>query len=201
MRFLSKFISLVFHPLVIPLAGSIAYFSVSPEYHADGEMLSVLIPITILTLLIPVVSLIILDNLGALQGNFLKQPLENHAMLLLGIGMGSLVLIRILGDGYYIPLYFFFSGIIGGYTAALLAMFLQAPSSLHMLGLGSLLMFLVSLSIHFETNITFAIGLCTLACGIMATARLYRSSVRPATLIIGFLLGLITQLLTLKFWL
>lgn len=201
MRFLAKLLSVLLHPLLMPLAGSIAYFLVSPEYHADGEMLSVLIPITILTVLIPFVSLIILENLGALQGNFMKQPLEKHALLLLGIAMSSLVLMRILSDGFYTPLYFYFVGIIGAYTAALLALLLQAPSSLHLMGLGSLLMFLVALSIHFEKNITIAIGSCTLASGMLATAELYRTGNRSVTLLIGFMLGLLTQLLTLKFWL
>lgn len=201
MNTVARIISYLFHPLLMPLAGSIAYFSVSPEYHGRGEAWSVLIPITILTVIIPVVALLIFKNLGILEGNFLKQPLKKHALLLLGISMGILVLLRILYGGYYTPLYFYFVGLIGAYTAALLALFLQAPANLHMMGLGSLLMFLVTLSIHFETNITFAIAVCTLVCGFSATVILHRSQPRPVHLVIGFFLGLLTQLLTLKFWL
>ena len=69
------------------------------------------------------------------------------------------------------------------------------------MGMGSFLMFLVTLSIHFEINITIAISLFTLATGLVATARLYLDAHSKAEVVIGLLLGLTSQLLTVRFWL
>ena len=69
------------------------------------------------------------------------------------------------------------------------------------MGIGSLFMFLVCLSIHFEINITLAVSLLTLATGLVTTSRLYLKAHSTPELLIGFLIGLISQLLTVRFWL
>ena len=70
-----------------------------------------------------------------------------------------------------------------------------------MVGMGSFLMFLIALSMHFEINIIIAISLFTLLTGILATARLYLNGHTRAEVLIGFLIGFTSQLLTIKFWL
>jgi len=62
-------------------------------------------------------------------------------------------------------------------------------------------MFLINLSIHFEINVTIAISIVTLLCGLVATSRLYLKAHTKSEVIIGFAIGLLTQLFTIKFWL
>jgi len=78
---------------------------------------------------------------------------------------------------------------------------LNYKASLHMLGMGSILMFLVNLSIHFEINITIALSFFVLATGLVATSRLYLRAHSRLQVLIGFLLGAVSQLLTVSFWL
>jgi len=63
--------------------------------------------------------------------------------------------------------------------------------------MGSLLMFLIGLSLHFEVNITLAISIFTLLTGIVATSRLYLKAHSKIELLIGFLVGFCSQLVTL----
>ena len=72
---------------------------------------------------------------------------------------------------------------------------------MHLLGMGSILTFLVALSIHFEINITIAISLFTLCTGLVATSSLYLKAHTANELLIGFLLGSCSQLIILKYWL
>ena len=70
-----------------------------------------------------------------------------------------------------------------------------------MMGIGSILMYLIALSIHFEINIVLAISFFTLACGLLATARLYLKAHSRSEVLVGFVMGIMCQLMTLKFWL
>ncbi len=72
---------------------------------------------------------------------------------------------------------------------------------MHLFGIGSLFMFLVNLSIHFETNITIALSFLILAIGLVATSKLYFKAHSKTELLIGLCLGLASQLLTVKYWL
>jgi membrane-associated phospholipid phosphatase len=72
---------------------------------------------------------------------------------------------------------------------------------MHLLGMGSLLMYLINLSIHFEINVTIGISIVTLLSGLAATSRLYLNANTKAEVLIGFAIGLFTQLFTIKFWL
>jgi hypothetical protein len=70
-----------------------------------------------------------------------------------------------------------------------------------MIGMGSLFMYLISLSVHFETNIIIALSVVTFATGLVATSRLYLRSNGRIAILIGFLIGMISQIMTVKFWL
>ncbi len=84
---------------------------------------------------------------------------------------------------------------------SLLLLFLNFKSSLHLMGMGSLFMYLTCLSVHFEINITLALSILILMTGLVASSRLYLKAHSKPELLIGFLVGAISQLLTIKFWL
>ena len=108
---------------------------------------------------------------------------------------------KVIPNNYTAELYFFFLGLIAATASCLLLIFLNFKSSLHMMGMGTLLMFLIGLSIHFEINITIAISGITLIAGLVATSRLYFQAHSSSEILIGFLIGIVSQLLTFKFWL
>jgi hypothetical protein len=112
-----------------------------------------------------------------------------------------MVLLKVIPNRFTPELYYFFVGLIVANGACLLALLFRVKCSLHMVGMGSLLMFLIALSIHFETNVTLAISIITLAAGLTATSRLYLKAQGRPQLLIGFFLGFLTQLFTLRFWL
>ncbi len=201
MRLVSRFISFIFHPLFIPIAGTITYFVITPKYSPLELQSGNILPIFILTVIIPIISFLILKNLGVITSVFLPGTKERIYPLMISIALLLMVLLKVIPNNYTSELYFFFVGLIAAASASLFLVFLNFKSSLHLMGMGSLLMFLISLSIHFEINVTIAISLCTLATGLVATSRLYLKAHGRAEVLIGFLIGAISQLLTLEFWL
>jgi len=201
MRLLSNLISYIFHPIFIPLAGTVMYFLVTPKYTTLEVRTGTILPIFILTIIIPIISFFILKNLGVVSSVFLTKPHERKYPLMISLGLLLMILFKVIPNNYTIELYFFFLGLIASTTTALFLVFIPFKTSLHMMGMGSLLMFLIALSFHFERNIVIAISFLLFASGMVATARLYMKAHSRAELMIGFLLGLVSQLLTLKFWL
>lgn len=118
-----------------------------------------------------------------------------HLVLLL------MILYQVIPNNYTAEIYFYFVGLVIANLSAFLLLLMNYKISLHMLGLGCLLMFLICLSIHFEINITIALSGIVLITGLVATARLYLRAHSRMEVLIGLFIGTISQLLTVTFWL
>ncbi len=201
MRLLSQLISYIFHPLFVPLAGTVSYFLITPKYTTLEMRSGNILPVFILTIIIPILSFFILKNLGVVQSVFLEKAEERKYPLMISLILLFMILLKVIPDNYNIELYFFFLGLIAASSTCLLLIYIPFKTSLHMMGMGSILMFLIALSFHFERNILIAISFMIFASGLVASARLFLKAHSRSELLIGFLVGVVSQLLTLKFWL
>lgn len=201
MKLFLKVLSYLFHPLFIPLMGTLSYFVITPKYSPREMQYGNILPIFILTVIIPIIIYFILRNLGVVSNIFLPKVGERKYPLMISLGLLLLIVIKVIPNHFTAEIYYFFIGLITATACSLFLLLLNFKSSLHMMGMGTLLMFLIGLSIHFEINITIAISAFTLAAGLIATARLYFQAHSRSELLIGFLVGLTSQLLTFKFWL
>ncbi len=201
MKLLLKVLSYLFHPLFIPIMGTLSYFVITPKYSPRELQSGNILPIFIITVVIPIFIYFILRTLGVVSNIFLPKVGERKYPLLISLGLLLVIVIKVIPENFTIELYYFFLGLIAATISCLLLLFLNFKSSLHMNGMGTLLMFLIGLSIHFEINITIAISALTLAAGLVATARLYFQAHSRSEILIGFLIGMVSQLLTFKFWL
>ena len=198
--FLKSF-SYIFHPLFIPMGGTLAYFLITPKYVSLEQQSGNILPIFILTVIIPIIFFFILKNLGLISSVFAPSLKERRYPLIIGILLNLMVAYKVIPQNYIQEIYFFFVGLIIALGAVFLLLFLKVKTSIHLLGMSSLTMFLVGLSIHFEINITFAIALFTICTGLVATSRLYMKAHTKTELLIGVLLGLTSQLVMLSYWL
>ncbi len=201
MAILSKLISYLIHPLLVPTFGTIFYFMVTPKYSPSELLLGNLIPIFILTALIPLGSLLILNQFGMTRSLLLLTSEERIYPLLIFLALLLLILLRVIPNNFTVELYYFFMGIALSVTSCLLLALMGKVVSIHMVGIGTLLMFIVVLSFHFEKNIIAAISLCTLCTGLLASARLYLNRHGRAAVLTGWLIGLVSQLILIRFWL
>ena len=201
MRFFQKAISFIFHPLIVPIAGTFAYFIITPKYSPLELQSGNILPIFILTVIIPIISFLILKNIGFVNSVELPTLKERKYPLYINLVLLLMIVYKVIPNNYVIELYFYFVGLLVATFAAIILLFFKIKSSMHMLGMGSLFMFLVNLSIHFEINSTIALSLFILALGLVATSRLYLNAHSKAELVIGICVGVISQLLTVKYWL
>lgn len=200
MRHFYNIISYIFHPLFIPIGGTILYFLIAPYSTLEIQSGNI-VPIFILTVIIPIIFFLILKNLGVISSIFLPTLQERKYPLYISCILFLMILYKVIPNNYVHELFYFFTGLLTATGTALILLFLKFKTSLHLLGMGSILMFMVGLSIHFETNITLAISLFTLFTGLVATSRLYLKAHSINELLIGFLIGCCSQLIILKYWL
>ncbi len=195
-----KLISYVFHPLLLPLAGAIVYYSISPKYHPIEELKSVLTRISILTLFIPLIFFFLLKNIGWVHSIYLKNVSERKVPLYIYIFLTFMVIYGVISPVFSLELYFYFIAILGSLLACLLLVFFKFKASMHMMGISGLTVFLIGLSFHYEINVTFALSLFIVSIGAVGSARLYLKAHDYKELILGFIIGIFPQFLAFNYW-
>lgn len=200
MHLFSKLLSFILHPVFTPIYGTVFYFLVTPKYSPLEMQGGNILPVFILTVIIPLASLLILKHLGMTRSHLLRSSEERIYPLLIYLVLLLMVLLKVIPNHYTEELYYFFLGMALATSCCLFLALMGKVVSLHMVGIGTLLMFMVILSLHFEKNIVAAISLCTLASGLLASARLFLRYHGRAAVLTGWLIGLVSQLILIRFW-
>jgi membrane-associated HD superfamily phosphohydrolase len=201
MKYFLRFAAYLFHPLLMPLAGVIIYFCITPRFNDEDLIKSTVFAIATITLLIPLIAFFLLKNLGVLGSIELPNVRERKIPLMIQCLL-LLLILKVIFNPYESPeLYFFFVAILFSSLAALLLGLVKFKASLHQMGISGLTMFIIALSIYYQVNILFGIGFFFFANGWVASSRLHTNSHTYSELAIGFFIGVIPQIIVLNFWL
>ena len=201
MSFLFKITSYIFHPLWMPFGGSLLYFLLTPRFFPLGIIQAKLLAIAILTIFIPVVFYFLLKNLQKVETIHLNDVGERKWPLFFFILLILMVLKQILNVYNYPALYYYFMGILFSGIIAFLFTFFKIKISLHMLGLAGFTLFVMGLSFHYRINLVYSIAFLVLSLGLTASSRLYYKAHTPSELLLGFIAGLLPQVILWNLWL
>ena len=196
-----KSISYIFHPLLMPLLGVIFYFSKSPRYIPIEIIRAKLVSLFILTIILPILLFLLLKTLGKVKSINLETTNERILPLALNCFIILLVLQRILTQTQIIELYYFFIGILISTMACLIMVIAKFKASIHMIAVSGVFMFFVALSVHFSININGTLALMVSIIGAIATSRLHLKAHTYKELIMGVFIGVIPQLVLVRYWL
>jgi len=185
----------------MPLVGVIFYFINTPRYTNNSIITSKLISVTILTVILPVITFVLLKILGRAKSIHLKSTNERILPLLINIIFSYLVVKHIFTKADYLALYFFFISIIASTILCLIMAIAKIKASIHMLSISGVFMFFIGLSMHYSINITLSIAIVAFVMGAVATSRLHLKAHTNQELVIGCLIGIIPQLVLYKIWL
>ncbi len=196
-------ISYIFHPIFIPIFACLFYFFVNENYvsYSKYEVYLILLQVVILTFMIPISFYYLLRSLDKID-SIMVSKLSQRKLPLIFQAVLLFVLINKGATENRIPelYYYFLAGLIST-ILAILFLFAKIKASLHMLGIGSLLFFVVGISIHTQTNFLISIGILTFLTGIVASSRLEMKAHDFKELSLGLLIGIIPQIVLWYFWL
>ena len=201
MKLFLKAASYIFHPLLMPLLGTILYFNVTPRYVEPELVRANYFAIAFITIFFLIVFFFLLKNLGVVETIYLKEAKERKFPLMIQCIL-LLLIIKMIFDPYEDPeIYYFFVGILFSAFSALVMVFFKLKVSLHQIGVAGILIFLVGLSAHFKINLLITISFFLFVNGWVASSRLYSKSHTYPEIIVGIFLGVLPQLILFNLWL
>jgi hypothetical protein len=198
-KFLSLF-SYIFHPLFIPIIATLFYFYFGVNYHLFDQIYFVIIQTVIITVIIPILFYWLLFTLKKVDSIMVAEINQRKIPLIVQSGLLLYLIQFIIKKEYFYELYFCFLASILSTILAFLFLFLKQKASLHMLGVTSLLSFVVLMSLHTQNNFVLPIALMVFVCGAVASSRLVMKAHIPKELVLGSILGILPQILFAYFW-
>ena len=201
MKKILPFFSYLFHPIFISVFAVIFYFFVSSGYYNYESIYLYVIQTLIISVFIPLAVFYLLVNLKKIDSIMVTNVSQRKIPLFLQILLFGSLIYKSFTLQTIPELYFFFLGSMISSFIALLMVFFHRKVSLHMLGIASFTIFAFFCSIHFGFKGIYSVFFLLLANGFVASSRLFMKAHTPLELLLGYVIGIIPQLLLLFFWL
>lgn len=194
MKKLSQVISVILHPVFVPLAAVIIFFYKLPIYFDSSIIYSKIIATLIVSVFLPLVFLYFSRTLKLISSFELPTAKERRLPLLFFMILDLLIINYIFELYNYQYLFYFFWSLLLASMVVFIALFFRFKVSLHSLGISSLLTFIVFLSYNFQLNFIYTIVFLIVSLGLVSTSRLILKAHLPLEVIVGVVLGIVTQL-------
>lgn len=195
------FFSYLFHPIFIPVYAALFYFFLNDSYFTNPEKYFAVFQIVIITILLPILFFFLLRISGQVDSIMISEISQRKIPLVIQCFLTILLVRKSITLDHYPEFHFFFLGGLLSTVLALVLLFLRTKASLHMIAISAFTVFVIGLSIHNQTRNINLIAFLVLMNGFVASSRLEMKAHTPKELMIGFLLGIIPQMLLLRFWL
>lgn len=201
MKKLLPFASYLFHPIFISVYAALLYFAATKNFYVSSEIILYLIQIVIITILIPITLFFLLLSLGKIDSIMVEDLGQRKIPLLINASLLVLLIHKSITVSNLPELYFFFLGGAISTIVALIAIYFQTKVSLHMIGITSLTSFIFGISVTTQTDLTYTFAFFVVAIGWVASSRLVLKAHTIKELTLGFVTGLIPQVILWRFWL
>ncbi|MEE9348998.1 MAG: hypothetical protein V3U80_03055 [Flavobacteriaceae bacterium] len=186
-------ISYLFHPVLFSTVGTLLFFSIQPKYLPKAFEHKIITVVFLSTYVIPVIFLFLLKKKKSIESYHLKTINERKfpivfffiITLLLGFRLLQLHVIDLLA-------YSFLAGALS-LSIIFALLFLKIKTSLHTVSIGSLTGFIMVISYHFKIQLLVLLMLSFILFGIIATARLKLKAHNLQEVLLGFVIGLLSQ--------
>ena len=188
---LAQFISIIGHPLFMPVYAVVLIFEFNPYIDLqlpNSIQVIVLSILSVFTIILPLLTAIILQKFGVVKSIYMKTAEERKWPFLLSVLWYYLGFELLTNIALPISLYLL---MIGAITVILVAHFitLRWKISVHMLGIGGVIGAMIGLSQRFQFNHFYLILVLFFVAGLIGYARLKTNSHNYRQVYIGFILG------------
>jgi hypothetical protein len=195
------FFSYVFHPIFIPVYAALFYFFWNDSYFTNPEKYFAIFQIVIITILLPILFFFVLRTAGQVDSIMISKISQRKIPLVIQSFLTILLVRKSITLEHFPEFHFFFLGGLLSTVISLVLLFFKTKASLHAIAISAFTVFVIGLSVHNQTRNINLIAFLVLMNGFVASSRLEMKAHTPKELVIGFLLGIIPQLLLLCFWL
>lgn len=195
------FFSYLFHPIFIPVYAAFFYFFLNDSYFSNSEKYFAVFQIVIITILLPILFFFVLRSAGQVDSIMISEVSQRKIPLVIQCFLTILLVRKSITLDHFLEFHFFFLGGLSSTVISLILLFFRTKASLHMVAISALTIFVIGLSIHNQIRNINLIAFLVLINGVVASSRLEMKAHTTRELVIGFVLGVVPQLLLLCFWL
>jgi hypothetical protein len=193
--------SYLFHPIFIPIVGTVFYILFSENYYAKEQYFLLLFQVVIITFFLPLAFFYLLRTFGKVDTIMLSEVSQRKIPLLMQIALTGILISKSVTVERFEELFFFFLGGIASTIIAFGLLYANIKASIHMIALSALTFFVIGTSMHHELNIIYTIATLFIISGIVASSRLAMKAHTMQELLIGYLAGMLPQIVLFWFWL
>jgi membrane-associated phospholipid phosphatase len=194
----AKTLSYLFHPLFMPLLGVIfIFYSGSYVSYLPGDVKRIiLLVVAANTLGLPLIMMPLFVQFGAVKSLAMETNKERILPL-------TFTLIPYVLSVYFLiklPIPFIIASFMLGASLAVASCLIISywwKISIHLVGIGGLVGFLIAFSIRLYTDVFPFLLIAIFVAGLLASARLYSKAHKPTQVYTGFILGFLIMLLVI----
>ncbi|UCE93509.1 MAG: hypothetical protein JSV73_12035 [Flavobacteriaceae bacterium] len=196
--FIYKLVSYILHPLLFSFFGSFLYLYLTPKHIVKQQEYIILLIVFVSTYIVPILLLALLKRVKMIEDYHLRTIDERKFPVLFFIMLSFLLGRAMLGIQIADLLAFSFFGVAFALSFTYLFFNINIKTSLHMLGIGGIIGFVMVMSYEYHLNFTSLLSGLFLIAGLIGVSRLGLNAHRPKEIYLGFLLGMISQFLSFQ---
>lgn len=160
-----------------------------------------LVQVVIITFFLPISFFYLLRTFGKVDSIMLSDYSQRKTPLLMQIALTLILINNSITVDKFPELYFFFLGGVLSTIIAYILLFAKIKASIHLIAIGALCFFTIGLNMHYDMKNTVIIASLFFLTGIIASSRLAMKAHNVKELVIGYLSGIIPQIILWYFWL
>lgn len=195
-----NFISIIFHPMVVPTVGVFLYFLFIPSNLYQGQKIAVLGLVFATTFLIPLCILFLLKSIKIIHSfkvfSIRERKVPIGVMIFLFYVLGNKFQIMSMHTGSnLLDLAILFYGTALGLFLLYIFFFFKIKTSVHLLSIGISTSFFLLLHNVYSFNFLWVVIICVICSGIVSSARLHLNAHTCLEVYLGYLLGFFSPIL------
>ncbi|HBK71814.1 MAG TPA: hypothetical protein DDZ39_09205 [Flavobacteriaceae bacterium] len=195
-----KFISFIFHPIVLPIVSSLIYFIIAPHHIPKEFSYRVLALVFVMTYILPIFLLLFLKKVKLIESFYLISIDERKFPLLFFTILSFLIGNFLLKTNAIDLLAYSFFGCSLALCLVYLLLFSKIKTSLHTLAISGLIGFITVISYKYQLNLLTILILLFSLLGLVATSRLKLKAHTLTEVVLGFFLGFTSQIIVFIFY-
>ena len=201
MKKILPFFSYLFHPIFVPLLGTLLFLLFDAVYFTKAQCYLLVFQILIITFFLPLSFFYLLRTFGKVDTIMLSDLNQRKIPLIMQMILTFVLISESVTLEHFPELFFFFFGGLISTFLAFLFLFAKLKASIHLIGISALSFFIIGLSIHNQINTIYLIAACFFATGLIASSRLEMKAHSIKELVFGYAIGVLPQLGLWYFWL
>ena len=189
----AQLMSLIFHPVFVPLYTVWLYFYLSPRFFLPANRYFLILYLSIVAIIIPLLFFLIILWAKGFSGYRLPNPDERLFFSIIMFVVYAIIFYKIYKYHQFVELFPFFIGIILSVLSLAVYNYFKLKPSIHAMAVSGSITFFVTWSYYSQINILNYLSLMIVMGALVMASRVYLGAHNLKDITRGVLIGILMQ--------